>query len=179
MITGHKYTDDIQGILQTALVGATAYTMRQYRNTGLVYPHIAETDIFSMTFQFPHRKLLESLAESVHIHYIPVASANGDIRINYSWGWYNHEDVVPDTLPYTGHKIITLATTDQYKIKLASIIEDLTAPEDEDYSAILMVRMQRVTPAGTNWGAGNEIALVYMDAHIYVDRYGSYNEFTD
>lgn len=179
MITGHKYFDDIQGMLQTALSGVTAYTYRQYRNTGMVYPHIAQSDIFSMTYQFSHRKKLGENVESVHIHYIPIASANGDILIEYAWGWYNYEDTIPDTLPNTGSKIISLVTTDQYKLKITPLIEDITPPAEEDYSSILMVRLTRATPAGTNWGASNEIALVYLDAHMPVDRYGSYYEYSD
>jgi hypothetical protein len=177
MITGHKYHDDIQGILQTALTGVTQYTPRQYRTTGVVIPHIARNDIFSMVFQMPHRKQLGTALDSVHIHFIPVASANGDIIIDYAWGWYNTGDTVPDTLPNTGSKTITLATTDQYKSKLESLITALSAPGSESYSSVLFVKCTRLT-TGDTWGTG-EIALAYMDAHYLVDRYGSYNEATD
>jgi hypothetical protein len=177
MISGHKYHDDIQGILQTALSGATQYTMRQYRTTGIVMPHIARNDIFSMAFQMPHRKQLDSALDSVHIHFIPIASANGDIIIDFAWGWYDINDTVPDTLPNTGSKTITLATTDQYKHKIESLITNLAAPTTEGYSSILFVKCNRLT-TGDTWGTG-EIALAYMDAHYVVDRYGSYNEATD
>jgi len=179
MITAHAYHDDIQGILQTALTGVTTFTMRQYRSTGMVYPHVAQGDIFSMTFQCSHRKRLNMNMDGVHIHYIPIASANGDIKLDYSWGWYNHGSEVPATLPNTGSKIITLATTDQYKLKIDDLITNITYPEGEGYSSILMVKIVRVVPAGTNWGASNEIAIVYMDAHQPVDRFGSYTEYND
>lgn len=171
--------DDIQGILATALSGVTQYTPRQYRNTGLVYPHIAQSDIFTMTFQMPHRKKLGSAIDSVHLHWIPVASANGDIQLDYSWGWYNIGDTIPDTLPNTGNKVLTLATTDQYKSLITPIITNLSAPASEGYSSILMVKITRVAPAGTNWGVTNELALVYMDAHYITERRGSVNEATD
>jgi hypothetical protein len=177
MITGHKYHDDIQGILQTALTGVTQYTFRQYRNTGMVMPHIARNDVFSMTFQMPHRKQLGAALDSVHIHYIPLGSANGNIVFDFAWGWYNHDAVVPDTLPNTGTKTATLATTDQYKQKIVSLITNLAAPTSEEYSSILYVKCTRLT-TGDTWGT-SELALAYMDAHYTVDRYGSYNETSD
>jgi len=171
--------DDIQGILQTALVGVTAYTFRQYRNTGIVLPHVAENDVFSFVCQMPHRKLLGSKLDSVHIHYIPVAAADGDILINFAWGWYNIGTAVPDTLPNTGSKIISIASADQYKSNLSQVIVNLSPPANEQYSSILYVKMTRVTPAGTNWGASNEIAIEYVDAHFVADRLGSNYEAWD
>lgn len=181
MITGHEYHDDIQGILQTALTVVTQYTPRQYRSTGVVIPHVAQGDIWSMTFQMSHRKKLGVNMDGVHMHYIPVASANGDIKINYSWGWYRAGNVatIPSTLPNTGSVVITLATTDQYILRIDNIVANLAAPASEDYSSILFIKCERVAPVGTNWGAGNEIALVYFDGHMPVNRYGSYNEVND
>ena len=181
MITGHRYHDDIQGILQTATAGVTAYTMRQYRNTGIVMPHVAQGDVWAMIFQFSHRKQLETVCDSVHLHYIPIAAANGDIQINYEWGWYNPNDgsIIPDTLPNTGSKVITLSTTDQYKLKISGLINNLQYPDSEDYSSLLFVKCTRVAPSGTNWGAINEFAIGYMDAHFSVTRFGSYNEYSD
>jgi hypothetical protein len=173
--------DDIQGIIGTALTGVTSYTMRQYRTTGLVYPHVANNDIFTMTFQLSHRKQLGVAMDDVHIHYIPIASADGDIRLDYEWGWYNHDDVVPATLPNTGNKVITLATTDQYKLKIDTLLTNLAVPVsgNDMYSSILFIKVARGEPAGTNWGNNNEIAIVYMDAHFPTERNGSINSTTD
>ena len=180
-ITGHEYHDDIQGILQTALTGVTQYTFRQYRTTGMVYPHVAQSDVFSLTMQMAHRKQLGSNLDGVHIHYIPIASANGDIKFDWAWGWYNTggADTIPATLPNTGSTTITLATTDQYKLRIDQLITNLAPPASEGYSSILMVKITRVAPAGTNWGSNNEIAIVYMDGHMPVTRYGSYLETSD
>jgi hypothetical protein len=177
MITGHKYHDDIQGILQTALTGVTQYTFRQYRNTGMVMPHIARGDVFSMTFQMPHRKYLGSALDSVHLHFIPLAAADGNVIIDFAWGWYNTNSVVPDVLPYTGSKTIPLVAADQYKQKLATVVVNLAAPASEEYSSVLFVKCTRAT-TGDTWGTG-ELALDYMDAHYLVDRFGSYLEAAD
>lgn len=173
----HKYHDDIIGDLQTALVGVTTYTMRGYRNTGIVMPHVARGDVFSMKFQMPHRKYLSQALDSVHIHFIPLGSHNGNIVISWAWGWFNHDEVVPDTLPNTSSTTIPLVTTDQYKQKLSLLITNLTPPTGEQYSSILYVKCTRET-TGDTWGT-EEFALAYMDAHFPADRLGSYNEASD
>lgn len=172
--------DDMQGILQTATVGVTQYTMRQVRNTGIVAPHFAEGDLGSMTFQFKHAKLMNSNLGSFHLHMLPIASANGNIAFSYAWGWYNPNDgdVIPDTLPNTGTTAdILLATTDQYKPRLVNIVPSFAKPMAiEKPSSILMVRFTRVAPSGTNWGAANEVALLYADCHYRIDGLGSHEE---
>ncbi len=178
MISGHLYHDDIQGTLGTVLSGATSWTLRAYRHTGIVMPHIARNDVFTIIFQMPHRKKRNSALDGVHIHFIPMAAANGNIIINYSWGWFNPTgDTVPDTLPNNGHTAIALTTADQYQLKLANLITGISSPEKEAYSSLLFCRFVRQT-TGDTWGPG-EIALAYLDAHFLADRYGSYNELTD
>ena len=176
--------DDIQGILGTALVGVTTWTPAQYRSTGIVMNNIQSGDVFSMVFQMPHRKKLGSNLDSVHLHYIPNSSANGNIAFTYSWGWYGHGDTVPSTLPNTGTTSnIALLTTDQYKLKLSSLLTNIAHPGTEGYSDILFVKFVAAAPSsGTNWwseGGTNTIAIVYMDAHYITDRNGSLNEATD
>lgn len=176
--------DDAQGVLGTALTGVTTWTPAAYRSTGIVMNEIASGDVFTMIFQFAHRKKLGTALDGVHIHYIPMGSANGDIAFTYSWGWYNHGDTVPNTLPNTGTVAdITLATTDQYKLKINQIVTNLSAPASEAYSSLLFIRIVAAAPAdGTNWwtsGGTNRIALAYVDAHYITDRGGSRNETTD
>lgn len=182
MITGHNYHDDIQGVLGTALAGVTTWTPAQYRNTGMVLNEVQKGDIFTMIFQMPHRKGLSINLDDVHLHYIPIASVNGNIAFSYAWGWYNIGDTIPDVLPNTGTTAdIALLTTDQYKLKLSSLISNLTYPASEGYSSILLVKITCVAPAaGTDWwGASNKLAIAYMDAHYPVNRYGSYNTASD
>lgn len=168
--------DDMKGIISSALVGATQYTLRQYRTTKIVCPHMANTDVLSFSCQIYHRKKLGTNADSFHLHYIPIASANGTIVFDWAWGWYNIGDIIPATLPNTGSTTITLATTDQYKYKIDSIITNMTPPTNEGYGSYLLVS---ITRNGGTWGASNEIAILDSDAHVLVDRTGSYNEYTD
>ena len=84
---------------------------------------------------------------------------------------------IPAVLPNTGTTIIPLVAEDQYKMKLKSLITNMAPPPNEGYSSILCVTVTRLT-TGDTWGT-EEIALAYMDAHVAVDRYGSYMEYTD
>jgi len=180
---GEKH-DDQQGVLGTALNGVTTWTPAQFRGTGIVLNNIQSNDVFSMVFQFSHRRKLLSVLDSVHLHYIPNAAANGNIRFAYTWGWYDTGQEIPNTLPNTGNTAdIPLVTGDQYKLKISSLLENLTPPTLERYSSILLVKLTAAAPAaGTNWwaaGGTNTIALAYMDAHYVVDRGGSTNEYDD
>jgi hypothetical protein len=139
-----------------------------------------------MVFQFPHRKKLGTIIDSVHLHFIPIAAQNGNIAFTYAWGWYNHDDVVPATLPNTGNvSDIALLTTDQYKQKIKILLSNLALPAsgDDVYSSILYVLFTAAAPAGgTNWwsaGGTNRIAIAYMDAHYITDRNGSLLETSD
>lgn len=176
--------DDIQGILGTALSGAAQWTQAQYRNTGIVFNEITKADYFTMIFQFPHSKKLGTVIDSIHLHSIPIASVNGNIAFSYSWGWYNHNDVIPDTLPNTGDTAdIAFLTTDQYKQKINILISNLAIPVSgiDVYSSLLYCKFTAKAPAaGVDWwGVNNKLALVYMDAHYQKDRNGSNLETSD
>ena len=172
--------DDMQGALETSVAGVTQFTMRQLRTTGIVMPHFAQGDIGSKVFQFSHAKLMNSNLGAFHLHLIPIASANGNIKFDYTWGWWNPNDgdVIPDTLPNTGSTSdILFATTDQYKMKLVTIIPSFTKPmATEKPSSILMIKFTRVAPTGTNWGASNEVAVASLDVHYRLDGFGSHEE---
>jgi len=169
--------DDIQGVIATALTGVTQYTFRQYRTTGMVYPHVANNDIFAMTFQMPHRKKLSSNIASIHIHYIPIASDTGVVTLNTYYGFYNAEaSTIPAILPSVSTTTINITPSDQYVLNYATITLNIAYPNPEGYSSILMSKTTR-TDVGDSYSG--EIAIVYMDAHIQVDRKGSYNELSD
>ena len=175
MIGYPRYNDLISHPAQTALAGVTQWTLRQIRTTGIVVPHLANSDVFSVVIQLNHAKQQGTPVKSFHIHYMPVASANGTIVFDYAWGFYVKDSVIPDTLPNTGSNTLTLATTDQYKHKIFNIIEDLPVGA-ETYSGLLLIK---ITRNGGTCGPSNEIALLSHDCHILIDRLGSVNEYTD
>ena len=172
--------DDMRGQLGTALAGGTSFTPRLYRNTGIAFPHIANTDVLTFNCQIYHRKKMGTNADSFHIHYIPIGSANGTIIFDYAWGWWNVNTEIPDTLPNTGSAELTLATTDQYKYKIFPFFTNFAPPPSEGYGSYLLVRIARNggtwSPAGVN---ANELAILDADAHVIVDRAGSLFEASD
>jgi hypothetical protein len=183
MAIAQRFTEshnDLKGYITTALTGASQFTNRIYRNTGIAHPHMANTDVLAFVTQIYHNKKMGSNADSFHIHYIPIGSADGTIVFDYSWGWYNVNDTIPDTLPNTGSYTLTLATTDQYKYKISSILTNIAPPANENYGSFLFFRIARNggtwSPIGVN---ANEICILDADLHVIVDRAGSLYEFSD
>lgn len=136
--------------------------------------------LFRVKF-FIEKKLL-TLADSFHIHYTPIGSANGTIIFDISWGWFNvHTGVaLPETLPNIETKTLTLSTTDQYNYKIDPIIINVQPPADEKYGSYFFIRIERTggtwNPAGVN---ANELCIFDADLHVIVDRNGSTYEFSD
>jgi len=176
--------DDMQWVLWTALTWVTTRTPTQYRNTWIVLNEVASWDVFSMVFQFSHRKRLTTPLDSVHLHFIPKAAQNWNIAFTYAWWWYNEDTEIPNTLPNIWTTAdIALVAADQYKCKIRSMVINLAAPASEAYSSILYIKLVAAAPAAwTNrrsaWGT-NRIAIEYMDAHYITDRRWSNNETTD
>lgn len=170
--------EDVQGIIGTALTGANQWTVRQYRNTGLVMPFLANGDFFTHIIQMPHRKKLGSPIASFHLHWITTAAVDGTVIWEWSWGWYNENgnDIIPDTLPNTGTTTWNITTADQYKFRVKSIINTIPAPVNEGYSSVLLVKCGR---NGGTFGNNNEIGIRYVDCHVPLDRFGSIAEYHD
>jgi hypothetical protein len=179
--------NDIQGNLTTAVSGVTTWTNRFLKtlNAFPVFPHIATTDIFHMTFQMSHAKRLGSPVASVHLHLIPTgvnggttAPTYGDTTLAIRWGWYNNlAEVAGTELPNAASNVVvTVADGDLWKLRIVPLVENLAPPANEGYSSILMVRAERLSAGNVFTG---ELAIAYMDAHIQVDRQGSILEYTD
>lgn len=184
-LTGHKYYDDIQGVLGTALVGVTQYTPIQLRNTGIVVNRLDQGDTFTMLFQMPHRRSLGEQQHDVHIHFMPLSSATGTVKLDVKWGWINIGETVPDTLPNQVNGSygvsLSLAPADQWLHKYTELVEHISKA-GETYSSVLMLHVTRGGgPQGDTYptGVGAGIAILYCDSHFPTDRLGSYYEISD
>lgn len=121
----------------------------------------------------------------MHIHFIPLSSATGDVVFDVTWGWFNIGDTIPDTLPNQVNGsygvTVSLVPGDQYIHKVAEVISHISKA-DETYSSLLMVRVARGNAGnGDTYPTGNGvgIALLYCDSHFPTDRLGSYYETED
>lgn len=179
METGHSYHKDTFGTLQSVLNGASTWTLRLLRNTKIAMPHVAKGDVFTYKAQFNHDKKLATNADDFHIHFIPVGTVTAGqvISLDFAWGWVITNGTFPDTLPNTGNKLITLATGDQYKLKIESIVSNLQVPTGEGYSSELFIEVTRRND-GTDTYAG-EFALIDGDSHYQTNHLGSYNTVND
>ena len=179
MIIGHKYHRDSFGQMQTALTGVTTWTLRQFRNTKLVVPHIAKQDIFSYKAQLNHDKALLTNLDGFHIHFAPVGvvTAGQIIALDYAWGWVTNDDEIPDTFPNTGTAKYTLQAGDQYKYLIKPFLTNLAYPTGEGYSSEFFVVCQRRNDAQDTYPG--EFALVDGDSHYPGNKVGSYNRLTD
>jgi hypothetical protein len=179
MKTGHYFHKDTFGRLQSVLVGGGTWTMRLLRNTKIAAPHIAKNDVFTYSCQFNHDKVLQQNADDFHIHMMPVGAVTAGqvVAIDYAWGWVKAFDYFPDTLPNTGTKLIELADGDQYKKMIKAIVEDLPAPEGENYSSELFIECQRRNDGQDTYPG--EFALMDGDSHYPTNQLGSYDVTTD
>lgn len=170
---------DTFGQLSTALAGVTQWTNRQIRNTGIVKPHIAKNDVFSYTAQFNHDKELQEAIDDFHIHMMCVAlPVDGNvIAIDYKIGIFTNGNIIPDTLPITGTKLIIVNAADQYKYMIKDIYNDIPAPTLEGYSGEIWVTCQRRNDAQDTYAG--EFALIDGDSHYPSNSGGSFNETTD
>lgn len=190
-IFGHSYHRDSFGTLQSILVGAGTWTLRLFRNTKMALAHVAKGDVFTYLTQINHDKKLGAPLDGFHLHFKPVGAVTAGqvIAIDYAWGWFTADDVVPDTLPNTGTAYITLATGDQYKTKIKNLVSTseiipplsavstMNAPTGEDYSSEFWITCTRRNDGADTYAS--EIALTFADVHYPSNQIGSYNEYTD
>lgn len=172
--------DDMKGYITTALSGGSQYTTRLYRNIGIAFPFMANADVLGFNSQIYHRKQMGQPADSFHIHYIPMGSANGTIVFDVAWGWWNVNTAIPGTLPNTTTATLTLASTDQYIYKIFGLISNIPPPANEGYGSYFLCRITRNggtwNPAGVN---ANELCILDADLHVPVDRNGSQYQYSD
>lgn len=173
---GTNYVDSI-GVTTTALAGVTTYTLREFRTTDVVLPHLATNDILSYNIQLNHDKKLGTNLASFHLHLSPVGSTatSGSTIFTWRWGWYNVNDTIPATLPNSGSTTITIEAGSQYKHLVYNIITTMTAPANEGYSSFFLVQLQRTT----NVNHSTELALLGADCHYLTKSFGSIQEYSD
>ena len=182
--TGHIYHDDIQGIVGTA-VGTSALGTITIRDTG--FPILAfqnaNDDTLYMVYQMPHRKKLGVALDSVHLHcYLPSApSAGQTVLIDYEYTWYNNDNTIPALVTWIkSTKTHTFTGTElQYSTPIITVIQNLTAPTNETYSSILLVKLTRNSTGVGSDTYNDDLGLVYSDIHVPIDKNGSMNEFND
>lgn len=173
-----RYKDSF-GFLRTALTGATTWTDRAIRNTGVVVPHIAKNDTFTYNVQLNHDRKFGVDVTDFHLHIVPIGAVTAGqvISIDYEIEIFGFHDTIGDTLLTKSNSTYTLAAGDQYKHLYFEIKEDILKETTPGVSSFLMVKLSRRNDA-TDTYAG-EFALLGADCHYITDRDGSIFETYD
>ena len=193
IMAGTLRFDDQQGQFNLAS-GASGMTLQAYRDTGFVIEHCRydQDDVIGyFKFQFTHRKRLDSVVLSLHIHCIPVGAnpaSEQTVRFEYSYVWVNSDDIFPAVASWTtSFANLVVGTYDQYYGRITEIVADITPPDPEDYSSWLLVMITRAgTDALDSYVESNpdglaaaNLVILGVDCHIIVDRLGSLDELSD
>jgi hypothetical protein len=176
--------DDQQGFLTNA-VGAASMTTITIRDTGFPLLAFANAtdDSFYISFQFSHRKKLNTNLDGVHLHaYLPsVPAANQTVLIDYEYTWSNYNGTIPATATWTKatYTHVFTGTEAQYSNILMPVITNIAFPVGESYSSILFCKFTRNSTGGGSDTYADDLGMVQCDAHFMTDRLGSANEATD
>jgi hypothetical protein len=177
--------DDMQGPANAALIGASAPTNEQYRDTlaRLMFFRHDQDDSLTFTYQTSHRWIRDTEVQ-VHIHYIPMVTPAADqvVRIQYSYVWAHPNAAVPANTSWTtSFTDITIPTSgaDTHNEKLAGLFN--TTPSGSKESSILIVNITRLssstsdtytTSKADNTAAAN-FCVLSVDAHYQSNKEGT------
>lgn len=177
--------DDMLGEVSSAPTGAAQWETAQIGTTGFFinWLQAGQNDFFQQKLQMTHRKSLGSALKSIHLHYILTSNPalNQTIKLNYAYTWVKVGSAIPvigswtantHTITFTGSEV---ANTHYLEV----IVPNVTAPTNETYSSILLIKITRESQGGGSDTYAGNLGLLYMDAHILCDRNGSYNEAGD
>lgn len=169
-------------------------TYEAYRNTGfwMSFMRHNQDDELHITLQMSHRKRKGVNMGDMHFHLVPmsvpVLGVSDHVYFTYEYTWFNVYGDIPDTGSWvSGTKTWTVPVTGQYEHFVVDILEDIAPPANESYSSIMLLR---VTREGTNpldtydvgkspGTAAANLGILSLDAHVQMDRQGSYHEFWD
>lgn len=178
--------DDMLGVVQSAAAGGTAWN---YPVVITGTPFIGgalrnnSTDMVQVKIQVPHRRKLNSVLDSIHIHYVlqAASSLNQTVVFAGRYVWIQPGDVIPATASWTTMSgagltlnLGTAKSAAYYSIH--TVQEAITCPAapSEGYGGMLLIEISRGN--GTFTG---EFFVLDVDAHSIIDRLGSINEASD
>ncbi len=126
--------------------------------------------------QMPHGKLLGS-AINVHVHWLPVTAgtAGHTIRWGLEYTWAHVGESFPVTATVYGDTPV-VGAIDVALSHCITPFPALTPPAGEDVSSILMCRLFRASANAADT-ATITAGVLFVDAHVEMDRLGSRDEY--
>lgn len=176
--------DDMLGEVRSAIAGGTVWSVEVITGTPFVIGALRNnsSDMVQVKIQVHHRRELQSVLDSIHIHYALQAASNLNETIVFTgiYCWVQPGEAIPDTANWTAMSGagLTLNLGAAKPIRyygIHSVETNISCPaEVEGYGGMLLVQITR----GNGTYVGN-LAILDVDAHTPVDRFGSFNEAWD
>jgi len=182
-----RYT---QAVLYSSTgTGVSLLTAEAYRDTVFIMNFFRhdQDDALSLSMEMPTNKRLGSPLGEIHIHCIPmVAPASSPLNVYFQldYAWHNIGVEFPVAGSWvTTNPVMPVATGDEFKVKEFVLASNISAPANEAYDSILLIRVARLgtninDTYNTNKAGGTaqaNLGLVSVDFPILSDRIGSIN----
>lgn len=177
--------DDMLGEVRSAISGGTLWDVEVITSTPFVIGALKDssTDMVQVKIQVPHRRKMNSVLDSIHIHYVLQAASNANETIVFTgiYCWVQPGDAIPATAQWTAMAgtglTLDLGTAKPVRYYgIHTVQPDITCPAapNEGYGGMLLIQITRGD--GTYSG---KMGILDVDAHTPVDRLGSYYEASD
>lgn len=177
--------DDMLGEVRSAIAGGTTWDIEVITGTLFVAGALKNnsSDMVQVKIQVPHRRQLQSILDSIHIHYVLQAASNENDTIVWSgiYCWVQPGDAIPKTASWTAmsgdgltQNLGAVKPVRYYNVHTVQPNISCPAGVNEGYGGMLLIQITRGN--GTYTG---KVTILDVDAHTPVNRLGSKNEATD
>ena len=175
--------DDMLGEVRSSILGGTAWDVEVITGTAFVVGALRNnsSDLVQVKIQVPHRRKLQSILDSIHIHYELQAESvlNDTIVFSGSYCWVQPGEAVPATAGWTAFSgaglTLNLGAVKPVRYySVHSIQANIDPPENEEYAGMLLIQITR----GNGTYAG-KMGVLDVDAHSIMNRLGSRYEISD
>lgn len=189
---------DILCDISTSSNTATDWTIEQYGTSGYQIPYLRhdQNNYIYGKIQYNHDKALNVDADDVHLHAVGMSATGGNVHFVTWYKWINYGEVLTYDTTRVGNTwgmqkfTVPILDTDQFKVKVINVLENVPHPANETPSSILFFITMRNAVAGQalDTYSGNKVGggtnqcnfgLFYSDSHYQVSKLGSKNEASD
>lgn len=176
---GFQY-DDMLGQVRSAITGGTQWDLEAIGDTGFIIGWMKDnsSDMFQLTIQAPHSRVLQSVLGDIHYHYVLQSNSTAGQTIVYDtkYTWVKPGMTIPSIGSWTTSSITT-QTLGTHVAPYYGIVElaiNIPAIANEDYGSMLLIKVVRGD--GTYTG---KVGVLDADAHSLKGKLGSKNTYTD
>ena len=179
VISGNSH-DDMLGRLETGISGSNSWLVQNIRDSLVPCGFLRNNsnDFAIIRIQSPHTRKQGVPLDSIHIHYVVDAQVTAGQTLLFTtyWTWLYPNQAVPALADW--QQVNTTWTVSQtipiWTYGLYALVTSPAAPTTEGYGLTLLCRIVR-----GNGTATANLGIIDCDAHVSIDRNGSFYEFSD